>query len=77
MNRIVLKQEIVEKIKCNPKLLKKVADALGISERSMPRLLYGNDRKLTTAGVLKVLRQNLGVTQDNELLSELQIKEVA
>lgn len=77
MNRIVLKAEIVDKIKSDPKLLKKVADSLGISERSMPRLLYGNDRKLTTAGALKVLREYLGFTEDKPLLSEIQIKAVA
>lgn len=77
MNRIVLKQEIVEKIKSDPKLLKKIADALGISERSMPRLLYGNDRKLTTAGVLKVLREHFGLDNDKELLSELLMRAVA
>lgn len=77
MNRIVLKNEIVEKIKSDPVLLKKVADSLGISDKSMPRLLYGNDQKLTTAGVLRILREYLGITKDNQLLSELQIKAVA
>lgn len=77
MNRIVLKAEIVDKIKSDPELLKKVADTLGVSEKSLPRLLYGNDLKLTSAGVLKVLRESLGLTKDSSLLSELQIKEVA
>lgn len=77
MNRIVLKSEIVDKIKNDSKLLKKVAAALGISDKSMPRLLYGNDRKLTTAGVLKVLREYLGISNDKELLSEIQMKAVA
>jgi hypothetical protein len=77
MTTIVLKDEILEKIKSDEVLRGIVADALGISISSMPRLLYGNDMKLTTAAVLKVLRDYLGVKQDKSLLSEIQISVIS
>lgn len=77
MTTIVLKEEILEKIKTDKVLRQKVADALGISFDSMPRLLYGNDRKLTQASALKVLREYLGVRNDRKLLSEIQISVIA
>ena len=73
MEKIVLKEDILDKIKSDEVLRGLVADAIGISITSMPRLLYGNDQKLTTASVLKVLRGYLKKSKDKELLSELQI----
>lgn len=77
MNRIVLKEEILEKINNDKELKEKVAGALGISVHSLYRLLYANDPKLTQAAVLKVLREDLGVEQDKDLLAEIQISAVA
>lgn len=77
MNQIVLREEILDKIKSDEVLKQTIADALNISIKSMPRLLYGNDRKLTQAVVLKVLRGYLRVKQDKDLLAEIQISAVA
>lgn len=77
MNQIVLKEEYLDKIKTDEGLKKKVADVLGVSIKSMPRILYGNDKKLTQAIVLKVLREHCGVKQDKNLLVEIQISAVA
>lgn len=73
MNRIVLKQEYVDKIRTDENLSKKVADSLDISEKSLPRLLYGNDPRLTQACVLRILKSEFKIRKDNELLAELQM----
>ena len=76
MRRIVLRSEIVDKIKADPILTKEIADSLDISERSMPRLLYGNDPKLTQAGVLRILKSQFKINKDNQLLAEIQMVSV-
>jgi hypothetical protein len=76
MKKIVLKSEIVDKIKSDANLNKKIADSLGISERSMPRLLYGNDPKLTQACVLRILKSHLKINKENQLLAEIQMVSV-
>lgn len=73
MNRIVLKEEVLDRMKSDEELRKLVAGALNISVNSLPRLLYGNDPKLTQAAPLKVLREYLGLEQDKDLLEEIQI----
>lgn len=76
MERIVLKSEILDKIKADPALNKKIADSLEISEKSMPRLLYGNDPKLTQACVLRILKSHLKINKENQLLAEIQMVSV-
>lgn len=76
MNKIVLKQEYVDKIRTDENLSKKVADSLGISKNSLPRLLYGNDPRLTQACVLRILKSHLKINKDNQLLAELQMVSV-
>lgn len=78
MNRIVLQDWVLDELRvtANEALRQKVAFALDISAKSVPRLLYGNDRKLTQAAVLKVLRQELKA-KDKDLLQEIQISVVA
>lgn len=66
-----LKEGIVDKIKTDPILYGKVAEALGVSPTSLPRILYANDEKLTQVKVLRVLREHLDA-QDSELLPEMQ-----
>ncbi len=77
MNQIVLKGDILDKIKAHEELAKQIASYLGITVRSLERLIYGNDAKLTQAGVLKILRDFLGIAQDKQLLAEIEIREVA
>lgn len=66
-----LDPKILDKIKRDPILFGKVANALCVAPTTLPRLLSANDAKLTQAKVLIVLREHLGV-QDNALLPFLQ-----
>jgi len=76
MDRIVLKSEIVDKIKSDPTLIEKIAESLDISKNSMPRLLYGNDSRLTQAGVVRILKSQLKIKHDRDLFSELKMVSV-
>jgi hypothetical protein len=71
MENIILKQDIVDKIKTDPILFGQVSQALDIKPISLYNVLAQNHIKLTQAGVMIVLREYLGV-QDSELLSTLQ-----
>lgn len=71
MENIVLKQGVVDKIKEDPILFGQVAKALDIKPVSLYNVLAQNNIKLTQAGVMIVLREYLGV-QDNELLEILE-----
>lgn len=71
MAQIVLKQEIVDIIKDQPLLFAKVAIALDVKSRTLSDILADNPPRLTTAGVLKALREHTGITEDTELLTEL------
>jgi hypothetical protein len=72
MEQLILKQEIVDAIKKDTILFGKVAAALGLSIRTMSDLLPANPPRLATASVLKVLREHLNVSEDSELLTEMQ-----
>jgi hypothetical protein len=72
MDRILLKKEVIDKISGDGELFGKVSNALGITPASLPRLLYRNHVKLTQAHVLKLLREHLNVSEDSELLTEMQ-----
>lgn len=73
MDRLILKQEIVDTIKKDGLLYGKVAAALDRTPGSLRKILVDNDEKLTQAGVLRILREHLGIKKDMELLEELQI----
>lgn len=74
MDEIVLKPEIVDKIKSINMLACGVADALGISVYSLPRLWKDNDPRLTQANVLKVISDFLKI-EDTEALLLTQVKQ--
>jgi hypothetical protein len=76
MENIVLKQQIVDKIKEDPILFGRVAQALDLKPISLYNVLAQNHIKLTQAGVMMVLREYLGV-QDNELLETLELMQNA
>lgn len=77
MEQLVLKPEVLEKIKDDPMLFGKVASVLGLKTRGLTDLLPKNPPRMATASVLRVLREHLNVTEDNELLVELTISEPA
>lgn len=70
MEPMILKQEIMEKIKSDPLLYGKVAYVLGVSPLSMPRILGSNSPKLVRISVLKLLKQHLKIEQDKDLFED-------
>ena len=58
---IVLKQEIVERIKSDTVLFGKIAEKLGVRLVSLPQILYANPERLTQAGVLRIIREHLNI----------------
>jgi hypothetical protein len=72
MEQLVLKHSIIEKIKKDQILFGKVAATLELSIRTMSDLLPTNPPRLANASVLKVLREHLNITEDSELLTEME-----
>jgi len=72
MGALILKKDIVDKIKKNPDLFGKVFDCLDTTVSYGLQLLQNNDPKLTQATVLRIIRENLGVKDDSDLLEELE-----
>lgn len=58
-------------IKGNTDLRRKIKETLDISEPTLYRLLTENDDDLTKAAVLKVIREDLELTDDEILESEV------
>ncbi len=73
MGELVLKPEIMDKIKSDPILYGLVADSVGVSPMSLPGLIYKNSPKFTQAKTLIVIKGHLGVSEDTELLEEMQV----
>ena len=73
---ILLKTEILDKIQKSEKLKKAVAKELGLEIGSLRRLLYANDPRLTQAGVLLILKNELGIKHDNDLLSAIKVRKM-
>jgi len=68
MEKLILKTEVIDKIRKDPILYGKIALALGITPMSLPRILASKSIRLTEALVLQVLRDYLNVSKDSELL---------
>ena len=68
MEREVLKQDVLNKIKNDPMLYGKVAAELEISPASLPRLIYDKDNRLTQRGILRILSEHLKIENHNDLL---------
>jgi hypothetical protein len=71
MAQLILKAGIVEEIQKDPVLFGKVAEAMGLSVRTMFDLLPKNPPRLATASVLAVLKKHKGVLDNSELLEEV------
>lgn len=72
MGDIVLKQQILDRIKNDPVLSGEIAVELGVSALSMPRIIKINDKRLTQKGVLSIIKERTGYDKDNDLMEELQ-----
>ena len=68
MEREVLKQSVLDKIKSDSMLYGKVGAELKISPASLPRLIYDKDNRLTQRGVLRILSEHLNIENQNDLL---------
>jgi hypothetical protein len=68
MEREVLKQEILDRIKSDSMLYGKVGAELKISPASLPRLIYDKDNRLTQRGVLRILSEHLNIENQDDLL---------
>ena len=77
MGQLVLKQTIVEQVINEPALFGKVAETLNIGIRGLQRIIYEKPistrgmQRLTSASVLKVIREELNIKKDSELLETL------
>ena len=72
MEREVLKQGILDKIKSDSMLYGKVGAELKISPASLPRLIYDKDNRLTQRGVLRILSEHLKIKNQNDLLEMIE-----
>ena len=72
MAKLILKQEILDKIKTDPVLFGKVMEELDTTPSYGLQLLKNESLKLTQAGVLQIIKDYLKVPQDSDLLEELQ-----
>ena len=72
MAKLVLKQEILEKVKTDPVLFGEVMEELDTTPSYGLQLLKNNSIKLTQAGVLQIIKDYLKVPQDMDLLEEMQ-----
>lgn len=70
-----LKQEALDAIKTDPTLYGKVAAELNVAPASLPRLIYNNNKKLTQAGVLKVISEYLNIENSEDLMGPEIIRE--
>lgn len=66
-----IKKIVLMAIKGNTDLRRKIKETLDISEPTLYRLISENDDDLTKAAVLKVLREELNLS-DTEILEELE-----
>lgn len=67
---LVLQDWVVARIKKSEAIKGAIAEELGISTRTLEDLLPSNPKRLTQAGVLKILKTQLGVLEGSELLEE-------
>lgn len=67
MEREVLKQDILNKIKSDSMLYGKIGAELKMSPTSLPKLIYDKDNRLTQRGVLRILSEHLNVNQEDLL----------
>lgn len=71
MVQTILKQDIIDIILKDALLFGKVAYLLGVTPRSLPRILASNSLKLTQASVLKSIGEHLGIKDHTDLLTEV------
>lgn len=68
MEREVLKQWVLDKIKSDSMLYGKIGAELKMSPASLPKLIYEKDNRLTQRGVLRILCEHLKIKKQDDLL---------
>ncbi|MDB5200528.1 MAG: hypothetical protein JWO92_2491 [Chitinophagaceae bacterium] len=68
MSDLILKKEVLDKLKKDPELFGKVASELGTTVSYGLQLLNNNDPKLTQANVLRIILEHVKDDQDNTFL---------
>lgn len=71
MEREVLKQDILNKIKSDSMLYGKIGAELKMSPTSLPKLIYDKDNRLTQRGVLRILCEHLNIINQDDLLETI------
>ena len=64
-----IRQSVINTIKHEPLLFGEVANELGLTPSSMNRILYANDKRLTQAGVMAIIKRHTGLS-DKEILEK-------
>lgn len=72
MGELILKKEVLDKIKKEPKLFGDIADLLGTTVGYGLQLLNTSDPRLTQASVLRLIKSYWPDLQDSDLLIEMQ-----
>ncbi|HVZ95415.1 MAG TPA: hypothetical protein VG847_00965 [Chitinophagaceae bacterium] len=67
MERLRLKKDIVMQIQNDPILFGKIAFALNLKPSSLPQLLYNNHINLTQFSSIKIIREHLGLPEEDIL----------
>jgi hypothetical protein len=75
ITKMKLSKLVLSAIRGNSDLRYKVRTAIGVSNPTMTRLLRENDDDLTKAAVLAVIREELGVSEDQMFEKESEVKE--
>lgn len=69
-----LKKLVLMAVKGDSRIRKRIKEVLNISEPTMLRFLTRNDEDLTKAAVLKIIREELNLV-DDEILEETGVNE--
>jgi hypothetical protein len=74
IQKLLLKPEVIAKIKGDNTLFAKVADSLGVTSLYLPYVLRTNSNRLTELAVLRILKDHLCIADENDLLVEVKRK---
>jgi hypothetical protein len=67
--KMEIRQSVINTIKHEPLLFGEVANELGLTPSSMHRVLYANDKRLTQAGVMAIIKRHTGLN-DEEIIEK-------
>lgn len=78
MKKLVLNEDILEKVKDKPFVLAEMATHLKVSTAYLLRLIRENkDNRLTDVNLLTIIKRELGLPKDKNILVERHFQAVA